>query len=109
MEDAHAVVTNMPSHPDSAFFGVFDGHSGYKASEYCAAHFHTFVDKYPTIDAKTLSEATMAVDKSFMEEFPTADDGCTATYCVVHSDDCTCSNASTLTAICLLTRRYSRS
>ncbi len=87
MEDAHSVITTLPHHENSAFFGVFDGHSGYKASEYCAAHFHTFIDKYDTIDAKAITEATMAVDKSFMEEFPTADDGCTATYCVVHSND----------------------
>jgi serine/threonine protein phosphatase PrpC len=87
MEDAHSVITTLPHHENSAFFGVFDGHSGYKASEYCAAHFHDFLDKYDTIDAKAITEATMAVDKSFMEEFSTADDGCTATYCVVHSND----------------------
>lgn len=89
MEDAHSVITTLPHHENSAFFGVFDGHSGYKASEYCAAHFHDFLDKYDTIDAKAITEATMAVDKSFMEEFSTADDGCTATYCVVHSNDST--------------------
>ena len=28
MEDAHTVIINVPDQPDTAFFGIYDGHGG---------------------------------------------------------------------------------
>ena len=44
MEDAHSTVLNMEKHPDCAFFGVFDGHSGNQAALWCAKHLAVGID-----------------------------------------------------------------
>jgi len=36
MEDAHSIVLSMTNHPQSAFFGVFDGHRGQATSIWTA-------------------------------------------------------------------------
>jgi serine/threonine protein phosphatase PrpC len=40
MEDAHCAVLNLPINGfnDWSFFAVFDGHAGYKVSQYCSEH-----------------------------------------------------------------------
>jgi serine/threonine protein phosphatase PrpC len=40
MEDAHCAVLNLPINgfSDWSFFAVFDGHAGYKVSQYCSEH-----------------------------------------------------------------------
>lgn len=40
MEDAHSVQLNFAGDPDSAYFGVFDGHGGQKFSNYCSKQLH---------------------------------------------------------------------
>jgi hypothetical protein len=41
MEDAASQVDAFNGEPESAYFGVFDGHSGADAAKYCATNLHT--------------------------------------------------------------------
>ncbi|RKP24921.1 phosphatase 2C-like domain-containing protein [Syncephalis pseudoplumigaleata] len=40
MEDTHSVEMNYCGVPGQGFFGVFDGHGGRTAAEWCGEHFH---------------------------------------------------------------------
>jgi protein phosphatase PTC1 len=40
MEDAHAFVYDFGGVRGQGFFGVFDGHAGKHAAEWCGQHFH---------------------------------------------------------------------
>jgi hypothetical protein len=44
MEDAHKVTT-LPTHPQTAYFAVFDGHGGIRAAQLAAEHVHVLVDQ----------------------------------------------------------------
>lgn len=35
MEDAHLAETSMPDDPNTAIFGVFDGHGGSEVAKFC--------------------------------------------------------------------------
>ena len=38
MEDAHVTETDVLGRPDSAVFGVFDGHGGAEVARFCERH-----------------------------------------------------------------------
>jgi serine/threonine protein phosphatase PrpC len=72
MEDAHSVRLNLSSkkdskHSSSAFFGVYDGHAGDKASQYLST---AMPDKIASLsdptDAEILKAAVLAVDGDFL-------------------------------------------
>lgn len=41
MEDSHAFVYDFGNVAGQGFFGVFDGHAGKHAAEWCGQNFHT--------------------------------------------------------------------
>ncbi|KAN0060885.1 mgpp2cl-1, protein phosphatase 2C-like protein 1 [Thecaphora frezii] len=43
MEDSHAFVYNFGGVYGQGFFGVFDGHAGKHAAEWCGQHFHEYL------------------------------------------------------------------
>nr|CDI52286.1 related to phosphoprotein phosphatase 2C [Melanopsichium pennsylvanicum 4] len=45
MEDAHAFVYDFGDVPGQGFFGIFDGHAGKDAAEWCGLHFHQYLLK----------------------------------------------------------------
>lgn len=71
MEDAHVVKLQLPSHPNTALFGVFDGHAGPSAAEFMRKQLWKKLDALddftdPLIDAH-LIRIVEELDKSFME------------------------------------------
>ncbi|PWN48316.1 protein phosphatase 2C [Violaceomyces palustris] len=45
MEDSHAFVYNFGGVFGQGFFGIFDGHAGKHAAEWCGKHFHEYLSK----------------------------------------------------------------
>ncbi|PWZ03402.1 protein phosphatase 2C [Testicularia cyperi] len=43
MEDSHAFVYDFGGVPGQGFFGIFDGHAGKHAAEWCGQNFHTYL------------------------------------------------------------------
>ena len=51
MEDSHTHILSLPDDPDTAFFGVYDGHGGASVAKYAGKHLHKLVvqrDEYST-------------------------------------------------------------
>lgn len=40
MEDAHSFVADFDDVRGQGYFGLFDGHAGKHAAEWCGQHFH---------------------------------------------------------------------
>jgi len=40
MEDAHSFVVDFDNVRGQGYFGLFDGHAGKHAAEWCGQHFH---------------------------------------------------------------------
>ncbi|MCL4418500.1 hypothetical protein M1146_00175 [Patescibacteria group bacterium] len=69
-EDAHTVVLKLPKHQDTAFFGIFDGHSGSLCSNYMADRLYQDVDELPDLfDEKEVARVCMACDQSFLDSY----------------------------------------
>lgn len=70
MEDAHTIVLKMNKHSDTAFFGIFDGHSGSLCSNYMADRLFDDVDQLPDLfDEKEVARVCMACDQSFLDSY----------------------------------------
>lgn len=78
MEDHHAVHLSMPNHENAALFGVFDGHSGSRASEYCALHLPFYVNRLKLFTSRRLCNVIQATD----DEICATDTGESGTTCV---------------------------
>ncbi|XP_031428993.1 integrin-linked kinase-associated serine/threonine phosphatase 2C isoform X2 [Clupea harengus] len=107
MQDAHVLLPDMSSiisSPSSqvsrlAYFAVFDGHAGARASRFAAEHLHhTLVAKFPKGDSenldklikKCLLDTFRQTDEDFLKKAssqkPTWKDGSTATCVLVVAD-----------------------
>ncbi|XP_062873253.1 integrin-linked kinase-associated serine/threonine phosphatase 2C [Trichomycterus rosablanca] len=105
MQDAHVILpkldTNaLPAHVTRlAYFAVFDGHGGARASQFAAEHLHhTILNKFPKGDAenldklvrKCLLDSFRHTDEEFLKKAssqkPVWKDGSTAT-CLLVVDD----------------------
>jgi protein phosphatase len=91
MEDAHAIHLSMENHPDSAFFGIFDGHSGSACSKYIA---EKLPENLNVLDAFTDDEVTQVVmdtDQEFLdaENFKNKDDGSAGIFTIASYDKTT--------------------
>ena len=54
MEDTHKAILNVHGDSKQAFFGVFDGHSSRKASDFAAENIgHNIVDAMPPMKDET--------------------------------------------------------
>jgi serine/threonine protein phosphatase PrpC len=84
MEDAHTIVLTMAKHPDTAFFGIFDGHSGSLCSNYISERLYKDVDELQDLfDEKAVARVVMDCDQSFLDSYVTP------TYCThdVYSEE----------------------
>ncbi|ETV71395.1 hypothetical protein, variant 1 [Aphanomyces astaci] len=91
MEDRHTVVGTLNGDPSSSFYGVFDGHGGDGASEYCVASLCSNVITDPAFahDPKlALSRGFVKTDKDYIQlaDRYNKDDGTTAIAVVVRGD-----------------------
>lgn len=69
MEDAHSAKLSLERHPSSAYFGIFDGHSGSLCSNYIGERLVTEIDKLETFDLDSLSKTCLRVDQEFLDEY----------------------------------------
>lgn len=84
MEDAHMMVADVDGSAP-ALFGIFDGHSNEKCSEYVAEHLPGKLKalKEP-ITAEMLEKACVEVDQAFLAD--NSDGGTTGTFCLIRKD-----------------------
>jgi len=78
MEDAHTVMLNLPKHTNTAFFGIFDGHSGDLCSHYLASNLYKEVDELTDVFVEAqVAQVCLNVDQSFLdsEEYKHNEDG----------------------------------
>jgi len=77
MEDAHSIHLSMAHHPKTAFFGIFDGHSGALCSKYVSENLATNLDTVDSHDIEKIREVVMKTDQEFLdsEEYKTKEDG----------------------------------
>jgi len=100
MEDAHCHILSLsPDHPDSAYFGVFDGHGGAKVAAYAANNLHRIIMKRNEFKEdnpeEAIKEGFLECDRVMKTEETLKDDmaGCTAVTVFVQGKQLWCANA----------------
>jgi serine/threonine protein phosphatase PrpC len=92
MEDVYTIVLIMEKHPNSAFFGIFDGHSGSACSKYVAETLPKNLDTKVTEWTDTdIANVVMETDQEFLdsESFQHKDDGSAGIFTIAAVDECT--------------------
>ncbi|MCI4385555.1 hypothetical protein PGIGA_G00051810 [Pangasianodon gigas] len=108
MQDAHVILPNLHTHTNTlpihvsrlAYFAVFDGHGGARASQFAAEHLHhTLLSKFPKGEVENLDKLVRKclldtfrhTDEEFLKKAssqkPVWKDGSTATCMLVVDDD----------------------
>lgn len=62
MEDDHTIYLRLPQHPQYAFIGVYDGHSGKASSEWLAKFLWRELDKLEEMTNEGISEILLQMD-----------------------------------------------
>lgn len=96
MEDKHCITLSLSaSHPDVAFFGVYDGHSGERAAEFLSEEMHVRVSECTDpLDPALLRAAVIKLDADFCSDERFRTHGATCCFAVVRYD----SNSNTYKA-----------
>jgi len=91
MEDAHIIILNMESHPDSGFFGIFDGHSGSTCSKFVSDVLPKNLDKISQWNDNDIARVVMETDQEFLdaEEYRNKDDGSAGIFTIATYDEST--------------------
>jgi len=92
MEDAHAIHLSLEKHPNSGFFGIFDGHSGSACSKYVAEKLPLNVDGLDDLsNEEELTRIVMKTDQDFLDadQFRNKDDGSAGIFTVASFDEST--------------------
>ncbi|XP_044748427.1 probable protein phosphatase 2C T23F11.1 [Coccinella septempunctata] len=105
MEDFHTHILSMPNDPNTAFFGVFDGHGGGKIAEYVGKHLHKYVTNQREYSEGNIPEAmrkgfleiddAMALEESLTRERS----GTTAITVIVKNNQIYCANVGDSRAV----------
>jgi len=84
MEDAHTVEVTLQSHPNSGFFGIWDGHAGSLCAEFLAERMHLEIDKLASFDQDALAKVCLQVDQEFLDDarFTDNNDGCAGVFVI---------------------------
>ncbi|PUU73056.1 phosphatase 2C-like domain-containing protein [Tuber borchii] len=98
MEDTHAAVLDLqnPDDPTKAgsegrisFFGVYDGHSGEMAAEFCGQNVHKILAKQPAFKdsnyEQALKDGFLSTDETFLQDpqYRGGISGCTASTALI--------------------------
>jgi len=88
MEDAHSIILSMEKHPSSAFFGIFDGHSGSACSKFVAEHLPRNIDNLTGFPDSDVSTTVMDTDQQFLdsETYKNKDDGSAGIFTIASYD-----------------------
>lgn len=90
MEDAHCVELTLSKHPNYAFFGIFDGHSGSLCATYMAEHLYKNIDSVEDFsDQEALAKTCIKTDEQFLtaEQFMYNDDGCACIFTLCNNEN----------------------
>eukprot|EP01062_Namystynia_karyoxenos_P063248 TRINITY_DN56060_c0_g1_i1.p1 TRINITY_DN56060_c0_g1~~TRINITY_DN56060_c0_g1_i1.p1 ORF type:complete len:459 (+),score=99.56 TRINITY_DN56060_c0_g1_i1:85-1377(+) len=83
MEDAHSVQLSIgPRHPEWAFVGVYDGHSGDKVAKFLSAELHRSIDALDEFDDESIQKAVVDFDQR-VGRLHFAMNGSTCVFCLV--------------------------
>lgn len=104
MEDRYVVAATTNGAQRTSLYGVFDGHGGYRAAEFCVSHLFKFLTqdpKYVTHPGKALRSAFLATDDEFLRAANAGsfEDGTTAIVVMVRGDDMWIANVGDSRAI----------
>lgn len=88
MEDSHTHILSLPDDPDSAFFGVYDGHGGASVAQYAGKHLHKLVVKrveFKTNVPQAMKQAFLDIDEQMLtdESMQSQMAGSTAVTCII--------------------------
>jgi len=91
MEDSHTIQLSMEKHPDSAFFGIFDGHSGNTCSTFIAEVLHKNIDNLTQFTETEIATVVMDTDQQFLDsdKFQNKDDGSAGIFTIASFDQTT--------------------
>jgi len=87
MEDYYQAAATLGGNPRNAFFGVFDGHGGHRAAEFCAQQLHQILIKenWEKSPESALENGFQELDESWLNLATSNgyDDGTTALCCLI--------------------------
>jgi len=91
MEDAHAIHLSLEKHPSSAFFGIFDGHSGSACSKFISENLPSNIDNLQNFTEQEVSQVVMDTDQQFLdaETYKNKDDGSAGIFTIATFDETT--------------------
>jgi len=93
MEDAHTLQLSMEKHQNTAFFGIFDGHSGSACSKYIAEKLPLNIDNtlIDFNDLNALATVVMQTDQDFLDsdQFRSKEDGSAGIFTLATYDETT--------------------
>jgi serine/threonine protein phosphatase PrpC len=78
----------MEKHPESAFFGIFDGHSGSACSKFISDVLPKNIDKLEQFNENDISNVVMQTDQEFLdsENYKNKDDGSAGIFTIASYD-----------------------
>jgi hypothetical protein len=68
--DAHSVKLSLKNHPDTAFFGIFDGHGGSRASQYVSERLVGLIEELDDVfNQDELIRICIELDQQLLDSF----------------------------------------
>jgi len=92
MEDAHSIILSLEKHPESGFFGIFDGHSGSCCSKFVSDILPKNLDqKIEQWNDSEIARIVMDTDQEFLDAdaYKTKDDGSAGIFTIATLDEST--------------------
>eukprot|EP01117_Protostelium_nocturnum_P019392 TRINITY_DN839_c0_g1_i1.p1 TRINITY_DN839_c0_g1~~TRINITY_DN839_c0_g1_i1.p1 ORF type:complete len:356 (+),score=89.37 TRINITY_DN839_c0_g1_i1:111-1178(+) len=89
MEDAHKCILSMQSHPQTAYFSLFDGHGGNSAANWAAENLDQYLDQVAEINnPNAIAGAVLRADHNLRQTLERGDDsGTTAIFVLASPQD----------------------
>jgi len=87
MEDEHDVKLGVGNGKNRNFFGIYDGHSGNKAAEWCAKHLCNYVENLDVLNQETISKSMVEADKAFLNSGIDVLNGTTVVFAITELTD----------------------
>jgi len=91
MEDAHSIILSMEKHPESGFFGIFDGHSGSCCSKFVSDILPKNLDQITQWNDNDIARIVMETDQEFLDAdaYKNKDDGSAGIFTIASLEEST--------------------